>query len=342
MNKKNLFIVASPLQFLNAMEAMHYFKTSCNILILIYNSSLNETDYNQKLNLLDVNEWEEVIYYDLAQIAKKRRFFEQVKLIKKLKKDTYTYLFSGDFGTIQQALMANLDIENIYLLDDGTASLVTYEVLKDKHFIEQLTFSKKMKLMRYRLMNLKYKIEQDINFFTIYNLKPLPHMKVIQHDFRYLKKSRLRACKKSNNIYILGQNLVEVGWITEEKYLQYLEKIIEKLLKEHSGKIIYKPHRSEKITMSYYSLQSEYFLIDQDINKGPIETSLINENIYPSVIVSFFSSALFSLDKIFDDTLIYSVKIEERDLIKKEKNMAIINSCYAFLENTSVVSIDDF
>ncbi len=140
-SKKNLFIISSPLQLLNAMEAIYSFNTSDNILILIYNSSENKTDFHQKTNLLDTDQWEKIIYYDLGKIAKKKRFFQQVRLIKELKKESYTYLFSGDFGTIQQAIMANVSAEKIYLLDDGTASIVI-DFLHNPKLVQKLLLLK--------------------------------------------------------------------------------------------------------------------------------------------------------------------------------------------------------
>jgi hypothetical protein len=147
---------------------------------------------------------------------------------------------------------------------------------------------------------------------------------------------QLKKCNKSNDIYILGQNLSEIGFMTKEIYLNYLHKIIDKF----KGNIIYKPHRSEEISDAYNYLISENFTIEKDIFQGPIETSLINHHIYPTVIISFVSSALFSLDKIFDEATIYAVKIKENDLIKKEKNIEIIKSCYNFFENTGVKYLD--
>lgn len=342
MITSSISIISSPLQLLNAVEAVHHFKTNHNILVLIFNSELNSTDHAQKLNLLNEENWSEVIYYDMGKISKKKRFFEQVKLIKKLKQDSYDYLLAGDFGTIQQALMANLSIDNIYLLDDGTATIVTYEKLKNKDFFKNFTLSAKMKLLRYLLAGLQYKIKQDIDFFTIYNLQALPHLQVVQHDFSYLKQNRLKMCKNSKNIYILGQNLVEVGWISEENYLKYVQGIIKMIMEQYDGKIIYKPHRSEIITKAYDNLINERFSIDDDISQGPIEVSLIDNNIYPAIIISFFSSALFSLDKIFTDTIIYSIKIKKEDLSVNELTLRTIESLYATLEYTNIVFIDDF
>jgi len=218
----------------------------------------------------------------------------------------------------------------------GYARSLIYNKLKDKVFLDKIPFSHKMKLVRYLLLNLKYKIKTNINFFTIYNLKPLPHMNVKRHEFIFLKDASMKAFKKSEHIYFLGQNLVEVGWMEEKVYLKYVKYIASMF----HQKIIYKPHRTETVTKAYSSLWNENFVIDEEIHQGPIEYALVNNNIYPSVVISFFSSALFSLDKIFDKASIYSIKIEKKDLILKNDNLNIIDDCYAFLSSTKVKFIE--
>ncbi len=331
MNKRNLFIVASPLQFLNAIEARETFKTANNVLILMYDTKENINDANQKKKLLIQEDWDKVIHYNLGNISKYLRFFFQVKLIKFLLKYQYRYIFSGEFGIMNQAIMSNLQADYIYLLDDGNATIFTYEKLKDKEYFSKISFSKKIRLLRYLSVNLKYKINQDINFFTTFDIKSIPHIKVIQHDFHYLKLKKLKNCKKDNCIYLLGQNLSEIKFMKKEVYLKYL-KNIKKAYKED---IIYIPHRSEEITSEYDFLIDDTFKIQH--SKGPIEATLINENIYPKIIISFVSSALFNLDKIFSDTDIYAVKIDPNDLIS---NKSVIESCYDFFNNTGVSIIN--
>jgi ABC-type molybdate transport system ATPase subunit len=157
-------------------------------------------------------------------------------------------------------------------------------------------------------------------------------MKVLKHSFSYLKSTRLKECKHVNTIYLLGQNIAEVHWITKEKYLKYLEKISERF----KGKIIYKPHRSEEVTKEYELLIGDDFVIEKEISQGPIEMALLEKKIYPKIIISFFSSALFSLEKIFTDCEIYAVRIENDDLVANQKSIEIVNECYEFFNNTGV------
>lgn len=328
MNNKNLFIVATPLQFLNAIEAKETFKTAHNILILKYNTYNISTNANQMKELVNEEEWESIIHYHYNKIPKHKRFSFQVKLIKSLKKFSYDYIFSGEFGIKNQAFISNLKSKSIYLLDDGNATLLTYDKIKEKKYLyRKVPFSKKMRLLRYLLVNLKYKIEQDIHFFTTFDIKSTKNIKVIKHDFTHLKANKLQNCKKDNTIYILGQNLAEAEYIKKEIYLHYLEKISAK----YNENIIYIPHRYEIVDSSYNHLINDSFTIKP--SEGPIEASFINKGIYPKIIISFISSALFNLDKIFSDSKIYAIKIDSKDLIK---NQEIMEKCYNAFENTGV------
>ncbi len=335
MNSKNLFIAASPLQLLNAIEAKETFKTKNNTLLLMYNSMENKKDVEQKKELLINKEWDTIIEYDQGVIKKNMRFIKQINLIKSLKKINYDYIFSGEDGTFNKIIFANLNCNNIYLMDDGTATIFTYERIKKG--ISKVSFSKKIRLLRYLLSGLKYRIKKDINFFTIFNLKELPYIKIVKHDFQYLKSKKLKHLKKSNNVYIIGQDLAETGFMKEDVYIKYLTKIV-KYYKDST--IIYIPHRIEKITEAYDTLINNKFQIHYF--DGPIESSLIHKQIYPKTVISFFSTALFNLDKIFPNSNIISVQIKPEDLIQNKRE--IVQNCYDFFSNTSIkiYSIEDF
>ena len=331
MQKRNLFIVASPLQFLNAIEAKEAFKTNNNVLILMYNTNLNATDANQKSTLLHQEDWDEIIQYDLGSVHKNKRFFYQVRLIKSLLKFQYDYIFSGSFGTMHQVILANLKPQHIYLIDDGNATIFTYEQVKDNKYFSTLSFSRKARVLRFLLVNLKWKINQDINFFTSFNIQPLKNSKVVYHDFTYLKSNKLRECKNDNHIYLLGQNLADIGIMSKNIYLNYIEKI----MKHNDEKIIYIPHRSEEIDDRYNYLISDSFKIE--VSEGPIESVFIAKNIYPKIIISFVSSALYNLDRIFDKAEVYAIKINPEDLLIKKD---LVQKCYDFFDNTGVSVIE--
>jgi len=322
---KDLFIVRSPLQLLNAIEAREAFSSRHNMLIMMFND--NEMNSSQMRRLLVPGDWDEIIECNFSLFAKWKRLIAQFSFIKKIKKNNYNRLFSGDFGTINQVIIANANSKEIYLIDDGTATIRISKDLQDRNWFAAQSFSRRSKFYRYKLAGLNYKTEQSIHFFTIYNLQASHGEKIIQHRFPYLKANKLHSCKKCNTTYVLGQNLIEIGAMKEDVYIGYLEKIIA----NYKKKIVYIPHRSEEITPALLALKSDKFIIENSV--GAIETVLLDKGVYPEHIVSFISSALFNLNKIFSDAAVDAIKINPADL---KTHQDIIHQCYQFFEETDV------
>ena len=125
MKKNNLFILRSPLQIINAIEAIEQFKLKNNILVLIFNSL--DTNTRQINELVSLHKWEQIIR---LEDRSKSKLFRYVKLVKELKKYSFNYLYFGNLGTIQKILIANLKQDNVYLLDDGTSTIMYYNNIK--------------------------------------------------------------------------------------------------------------------------------------------------------------------------------------------------------------------
>ena len=281
MKTNNLFVVRSPLQLLNAIEAREYFSCQNTVLLLMFNSNINNT--NQMKDLVIDKDWDQIIEYDEQKIPKYLSLISQIRLVKKLKQQRYNYLFSGDFGTKNQIIIANCHPKEIFILDDGTTTIFTHEKLKNGHYLKNLSFGKKLKLYRYLLAGLHFRINQPINFFTIYNLTQFKKEKIITHNFEYLRTNKIKHREQEDTLYFLGQSLVDGRWMSHESYLKYVKAVID----QYKQKIIYIPHRSELVSDELKSLESEKFKIQT--STGPIEITLLNNSNIPSGIISFCS-----------------------------------------------------
>lgn len=329
MKNKNLFVVRSPLQLLNAIEAREYFSCQNRVLLLMFNTNINNT--KQMKDLVISSDWDQIIEYDERNIPKYLSLISQIRLIKKLKQQDYSYLFSGDFGTKNQIIIANCRPDEIYILDDGTTTIFTHEKLKHDHYLKHLSFGKKLKLYRYLLAGLRFSINQPINFFTIYNLVQFQNEKIITHNFEYLRTNKIKLREQENTLYFLGQSLVDGRWMSHDTYLDYVKAVIA----NYKQKIIYIPHRSEFVSDELKSLESEDFKIQT--STGPIEITLLNNTNIPSGIISFCSAALFNLSKIFPDTKIQAIRINPNDLLKAHDT---VSKLYDFFDGSDVEVIN--
>lgn len=324
---KNLFIVRSPLQLLNAIEAKRYFNLSHSVLVIIHNT--NTANSSQMESLITLSLFEEIIHVENNRSSKISKFSHQYSLIKKLQKNDYDHVFTGDYGTINQIILANLHLNTLYLLDDGTMTLVTHKTkLNPNHSIK---WDKKIKLLRYKLFGLKTKHQHTVHLFTGFTLQPHGSEKIVTNNYNFLKTTYLQTAQKDDSLYLLGQPMTEAKYMSDETYIDYLKRII----RHYNKPIIYIPHRTEIISENLKALANENFILQK--NEGPIEIVFLSKRIYPMHVVSFFSTALFNLKKIFDATAIEAIKFDNHDLLRGENTIAL---CYTQLADMGIPVIE--
>ncbi|MEA2018174.1 MAG: hypothetical protein U9N59_06975, partial [Campylobacterota bacterium] len=244
-NAKNLFVIKSPLQMINAFEAIDYFKLTNNILIVVENAT--SKNVLQIHNLIQQHNWIEVIIIQHG----KSKFFQYLKLIHYLKKIQFNFMIIGDLGNVTKAILANVNKKIIYYIDDGAATLKDYNNYIKVGKINKNNF----KEFRYILFGLKIFVKDTINMFTFLDLEP-SEIKVIKHNFNYFKNKLIKDFTHSENIYFLGQPLE--GYIKEETYINYLTSLIRKF---PNKKIIYMSHRSENTSQKHQvkALENDLF-----------------------------------------------------------------------------------
>jgi len=324
---KNLFIARSPLQLLNAIEAKEHFHTSHTILLLINDS--NSVNSAQMESLSTLSSFDEVIHLDNTRSSKISKFSRQYFLIKKLQNNHYDHLFTGDYGTINQIILANLHLKSLYLLDDGTMTLITHKTkLNPNHPIK---WDKKVKLLRYKLFGLKTKHQHTVHLFTGFTLQPHGSEKIVTNNYNFLKTTYLKTAQKDDSLYLLGQPMTEAKYMSDEVYVDYLKRII----RHYNKPIIYIPHRTEIISENLKALVNENFILQK--NEGPIEIVFLSKRIYPMHVVSFFSTALFNLKKIFEATTIEAIKFNNHDLLRGENTITL---CYTQLADMGIPVIE--
>jgi len=319
----NLFIIRSPLQLINALEAIEYFKLKNNILVLIYNNTDNTNIQMDKIAAY--YSWKKIIVVNQEQ--KKSKMLDYVKLIKKIKSTPYNYVFFSNFGSVQRIILANLKIKNLFFIDDGVETVNRYKNVFVKGGINKF----RLKLARFWLFGLKTKIKNNINLFTYFDLKPFRDSKIIQNNLENFQKKYLNNSLKDNFTYLLGQPLVSTNLLTKNDYFLYIDKIVSLADK----KIIYIPHRTEVISDRLKLYESNIFEI-KNINM-PVEMYFLENNIYPLHVVSFMTTAFFTLKKLFSKTKFSYVYIPSSKILERHDD---VESAYKFIEELNLNKIE--
>ncbi len=304
----NLFIVGTPLQLLNAIEAAEHFKLENNILVIVHRSL--EANRVQIDAIRSLYEWKEII--DI-EYSKNSSMLKYVNLVKNLKQYTYKYIFIPKLEVVPKIVIPNVIKEKVFLLDDGIMTVSIYENSIKAGKLNKYNF----KEIRFLLFGLKIKIKDKINLFTYFDLEPVNGIEIVKNELKFLKKTYLEGADiDASNIYFLGHPSSK--YIDDEKYIESLYKLIS----NSNKKIIYIPHRGESEAMKniLHSINNSQFSI-VDINM-PVELYFLENKIYPSQVIAYYSTALVTLSIIYKDCKISFIPISlDNDINNTLKNV---------------------
>lgn len=316
---KSVFLIKSPLQLLNALEARFYFDLSIDECVLIIMSDRKSQPQILKL-VCDLEPWAEVILLedvnllssnifnvDKAAVSTgvdlflQRSFFYTYRLNKVSKYlGGADYIFIGYERSEYMRHFINITQHNMaVLLDDG---VVTIDIARERNEgsdnVKNIAFSKKIRLSLKRyFQGLKdYKID-SLCFFTAYNIKAGAKDKVIKNSYKYLRDAAGRAAE-IDLVYFIGAPLSEAGILDQSKYFEYLKKVRDYF----KGKnLVYIAHRRE--SKGHLNEIEEKLGFNVKSFGYPIEYQIIKYGPKPNVIASFVSSALDSCRLILGDDI---------------------------------------
>jgi len=289
MKKINLFIAKTPLQLFNCIEAKNRFhQDETNILFYQYQRNIDKLQIE---NMLNSNEWSEVIPYPLSPL--KRLFFPFfLKKIIVNYHDQIDHCYFGAYNSIISYLINNLKPLKFFIIDDGVKTIKISELIKDKKLDKKGVF----RSLRDKLMNSSRNYIYNAKFFTIYDeIKIFVPKKVIKNDYRAFK-THISNIEKENIIYFIGTNLLERSIRSKEIFESELEKVI-LYYQEKNQKIIYVLHRYEEI--EYMEILSKKYGFESVKFDNIIEVELLKRGTIPMGVASFASTAVETIDMIY-------------------------------------------
>ncbi len=316
---KHVFLVKSPLQLLNAIEARHHYalaKEDCYLVIMADRKS-----YPQLMRQVVASEqWQHVIpiytvplcfgdpWREIADFkdfmrhrdTRLRSSFFSIRRLNRLVRSIRNvgYVFLGDNNNVYMRHFAHrVRHQQTVLLDDGTATLeIARQRLqgikrrKPDRIIRELKHLAK----RY-LQGLRDEQLAQVEFFTVYNIEiALPDQRV-ENRFQYLRR-HAQQLEQSQDAYFLGSPLSEVGLMDENEYLRQLHVVQQRW---PDAKMLYVAHRRESA--------DKLRIIESQLGLGvvrfdfPIEYQVAVLGPRPQQVISFFTSALDNLQQILGE-----------------------------------------
>jgi Alpha-2,8-polysialyltransferase (POLYST) len=346
----NVFVVETPLQLLNAIEAKQVLQlTNSHLVVRLGGTGFSP---NGLKALVGMSPWNGVHYLEFknATTEWESSFFGQ-RLLGRLQSCAYDIqriinrhivdrlatkfvgakrIFLGNYVRGHQSYMRHFanraGYEQLFLLDDGTDVLLICEARREAHDSNpdvESGLRLKDRLRRY-LVDWDETEAESVTFFTAYELQPASCDRVIKNEYRYLRDAAADSAR-SDEVYFLGQSLVEDGYVSLDFYLHQLQAI-KNYYRE--GQLIYIPHPRQTIWLM--KKIEEAVGIQVRLCTLPIECEVALAKSRPAAIASFFCSALQSCRAILGKEVpIHSFYIEPEHVCTSHE---LVREAYRYFE----------
>ncbi|MGB0390928.1 MAG: polysialyltransferase family glycosyltransferase, partial [Salibacteraceae bacterium] len=258
-------------QLLNAVEAIHVFPAQQNDVQVRFSDS-GKNDAQLKSLLQEISFSKNVIVKTFFIKSEKRSGFDFLKMCYyflkfRLLTTRYKHVFIGNYDSRLIQLIIPFTANTI-LLDDGLKTINIQKNFTPKKFYD---------------------------WFTIFDLKPVKGQKIYSNQLTNLRTHIDKHGKKRKTILFIGSKLSEEKIISED----YNIEIIKRAISHYSeSSITYVAHRSE----SQRKLNKIQQIQNVEVLQLPYPLELLPMygEFSPTVIISFFSTALITLSKIYN------------------------------------------
>lgn len=328
---RNAFLVLTPLQLLNALEARAALGTSGDALVILTTGHAR----HHVEALVDVDAWDEVHRFDVLapdgtpgqRMGRFRRTYQVRRALDRLARSwgAVDGLFLGNYGdALARHLAAVLEHRTLYLLDDGTDTIKIAEQ-RAGGGTPDLSWDRAWRVaLRDRALGLRTHEADRLVFFTTYDLPNARRDGVIRNTYARLR-ARAAAPALDDEVLFLGQPLVEDRLMRAGWYTAYVAAA---RAASADRAFVYAPHKRE----SPERVDDLAGRLDLNVRRAdlPVEVEFARSGRLPSVLASFFCSALDNCRLMYDDVgmQIVAYRIEADHLLLKRR---FVESVYEYL-----------
>lgn len=303
--KSAVFLVESPMQLINAIEAKHHFSIQKTYLLIRYDGiASNDNHIDYVLDMID-NKFDRISYI-MLQYGKKNIFKMLIPLIWCIKFNP-EYLFIGNYfsGFSRLVRMFYPNKKTIFLDDGAQTTRLYYD-------------NKKINMFSYFSFDERY-----------------PGRIYEKHGFNYLKQ-RLREKEqkiKKGTVFFIGTPLVENHLIEPSQY----DKVLKSVINHYKNyEIKYFPHRFEDLTKLKENKEFDIVSINM-----PFELYLLQVKMLPEKVVSFYSAALYTINSMLGDVIKVEAFRFPLSYFINVQYAEKINKLYRFLSNSMDIIEDN-
>ena len=317
---KKLYVVTSPMQLINAYEykMQDEQKENQHHLKIFYHLSKRKTVFEECLKLMN---WDKVSFSFSFQniglnggamvignflIEKINQFFTP--------SNSYSEIIVGHYMTfVQRGFLKGFN-GRITIVDDGNFSFHVAKYrkseLEGEDVLSNEKFDKANQLTKdWFWTSLKNK---PVQFFSTYPIEIVQDDSYVFNAYKSWKKVvESRNQSITDEIWIIGGDYSENGWMTAKTYVDTLQKY---MAQHPNVRFKYIKKWSEDLS----KLEAMIDQIEVVSFKLPLEVELLNAKKLPKNVIGFISSVLFNMSPLLNEKVSFDMPLIDMSLLSED------------------------
>jgi len=320
---QSIYIIESPFQLMCAQEHVSSSSGDCVLYLLLEAGTRNK---EQIYEVIDLNKWSSVFTIHTPKIFL-FKYYVVLNILKKLKNTKLDNVVIGEYRSIiSHVLLATLQYNQSWLVDDGMSTLVVYE----RYFTKGLPLESTWRFIRLKkiiaaLMGFKINIIKNINLFTIFPLESIGDITVKKNKMLGYSNRKVKILPE--DVYFLGANYIDANLMGSSNYYELLWRVAQYY---HDKNVFYFPHRRESRDDLKKHLQDLNWTLSEI--DAPIENYFLNSNSIPKIVAGIASTALFTIKSIYGKSGISVEYLEvPKDMWLNDEDYSVCYSCLSLI-----------
>lgn len=348
----NYFLINSnQLQLFDIEEVVESFELDRNDCIIVVRKSSKKGSkiaIRNKTDLTFFYDWKHIKFIETSKLNFGVKFLKgafhvldlllytmQVKkIIAKYGKPRTIFLGNYKNQGMRDIAYSYKNCAEIIFMDEGNTTVQSLSQ-RFKYLSKKRKSRKLSEIIKKNVFNLSVQHpDYPIKFFTVYNGLSNSFTKVINHSYEKNRAKYLKKIKMISETIFIASILVEFKIVTRLNYIFLLKKI-----KSQYGDYIYFAHPKEK--------DEDLLFYENEVGikirrlKIPIEMYfLANDHIFENLI-TFQSSAIINLSKIFVKKITYNVLILPEELIENDKDKSQFRELYENFKRNELLTVSE-
>ena len=338
MEQESIFIVRSPLQLFNCVEASkRYADCGRKILLILARKQVDKELMEQVVAGSDVA-WDEVIHGDI------RSNLKQAGLVLSLlrRHGRIKYCFLGDATQIVNIYINSVNSEHVVIIDDGASTYQRAKMVSSGQYLVKSRYQRKIpKLKQFinRVLRLGPDFFGKASFFTMYPRirEYSKDLRIVINDYRFFRE-RIASLPVRPEIFFIGCDIKRYVLNNPERFEFYLAAVAGHYQGRSWAYILHRKENESHSQRQFMTEMAQKYGFRLQVFDMILEQQIMHQGWQPEEIATFYSAGIDTLSTIYRSTAtVFKLRAED---VKDTSQFALNEMHRSYKEmNLNIVEI---